>query len=392
MPSETEAGSPAPAGRFYLPELDILRFFAFFWMFLVHAVIAFPAFDSSAQPRLVNAGFYTVDLFFALSAYLLTQLMLREVARRGKVDVRAFYLRRILRIWPLYFFFLALAFLLSTGFRNSRYAMGFTASSAYFTTFLIFIGNFTICHLGPPVVVISPLWTISAEEQIYLVLPWLVRKARPWWAALVGLGLMATANYVRYYFAYHFTSGVPVWFNTFAHLDSIGIGVLLAAMPRGWFAAIPRAGRLALVAIGIGCWLTAVNYYNAEIAADTPYQVIFSYALGALGSGAIMAGFIGASKGTITSGPGRALVYLGKISYGLYVYHGLGLTLTNWFLSPLPARSVTDHLAVALSKQMVNITISFFVTLAIAACSYEWLESSFLRFKERFTVVASRPV
>ena len=116
--SSASAVRPEPGGRFYLPELDILRFFAFLWMFFVHASITFPASDTNARPRIIDAGFYTVDLFFALSAYLLTQLLVRELARRGKADVRAFYLRRLLRIWPLISSFLGLAFILSNSLQR----------------------------------------------------------------------------------------------------------------------------------------------------------------------------------------------------------------------------------------------------------------------------------
>ncbi len=379
---------PHPSSRFYLPELDVLRFFAFLWMFFVHASIAFPASDTNARPRIVDAGFYTVDLFFALSAYLLTQLLVRELARRGKADVPAFYLRRLLRIWPLYFFFLGLAFVLSNAFSGSPYALSFTARSTYFVAYLFFVGNYANAWMGPPVVILSPLWTICTEEQVYLLLPWLIRKATPIWIAAAGAALVVAANFTRCEFAFHNSSGVPVWFNTLTHLDSIGIGILLAALPRERFSGFARSRRIALAAIGIGCWLVAVNYYNSEIAADTPWQEILSYPLGAIGSGAILAAFIGASGGKVTSLPGRFLVYLGKISYGLYVFHGLGITLIKVICDPTLGRIIGNYHIL----QLVDCVLSLIVILAMAGCSYKWLEAPFLRLKERFTVVASRPV
>src|SRR5271166_2873290 len=214
IPLAAAVSSPQPSIRFYLPELDVLRFFAFLWMFFVHASIAFPASDTNARPRIVDAGFYTVDLFLALSAYLLTQLLVRELARRGKADVRAFYLRRLLRIWPLYFFFLGLAFILSHVFSDSPYASSFTARSTYFAAYLFFVGNYANAWMGPPIVILSPLWTICTEEQVYLLLPWLIRKATPIGIAAAGAALVVTANFTRVEFAFHDSSGVPVWFNT----------------------------------------------------------------------------------------------------------------------------------------------------------------------------------
>ena len=103
---------------FYRPELDILRFGAFLMVFLTHnAGYSLSYLVERHVPRVaaqiiastVSAGPYGVDLFFALSAYLITELLLREKKATGRLNVPAFYLRRILRIWPLYFTFLFVA-------------------------------------------------------------------------------------------------------------------------------------------------------------------------------------------------------------------------------------------------------------------------------------------
>src|SRR5436305_10886285 len=99
------------AGRFYRPELDGLRFFAFLGVFVFHAAprtlefyaaAGYPRWLTNLLISVFGAGAYGVDLFFALSAYLITSLMLRERATTGSFDLRSFYVRRILRIWPLY--------------------------------------------------------------------------------------------------------------------------------------------------------------------------------------------------------------------------------------------------------------------------------------------------
>jgi len=97
--------------RFYLPELDTLRFFAFLSVFSGHVLLDFGEVINqvvSLPPRLLRSitgmGGYGVDLFFALSAYLLTRLLLRERIDAGRINVRSFYIRRILRIWPLFLF------------------------------------------------------------------------------------------------------------------------------------------------------------------------------------------------------------------------------------------------------------------------------------------------
>src|SRR5258705_826029 len=92
------------AARFYVPQLDGLRFFAFLVVFIAHVGA-----QSAAPPWLgaiLPAGGFGVDLFFVLSSFLITTLLQREQGTQGRIDVRAFWMRRILRIWPLYFFFL----------------------------------------------------------------------------------------------------------------------------------------------------------------------------------------------------------------------------------------------------------------------------------------------
>ena len=101
---------------FYHPELDILRFFAFFAVFFHHALprqasiyidAGLPANVTQWLLAAKEAGAFGVDLFFALSAFLITELLRREYVNRGTFGLRAFYVRRALRIWPLYFTFLA---------------------------------------------------------------------------------------------------------------------------------------------------------------------------------------------------------------------------------------------------------------------------------------------
>ena len=103
------------APRYYRPELDVLRLFAFFIVFLSHVVPGDETFFARAHiaPEIAEliiaaavGGAFGVDLFFALSSFLITSLLLRERNLCGNIDVSRFYVRRILRIWPLYFAFL----------------------------------------------------------------------------------------------------------------------------------------------------------------------------------------------------------------------------------------------------------------------------------------------
>ena len=125
-----------PLHRFYLPELDTLRFFAFLAVFICHAGHAV-----GKDLPIVVSGSFGVDLFFALSAFLISELLLREKETCGTINVRAFWVRRILRIWPLYFCMLASAAFLG-GLNGYQLA-----------TCLFFTGNFGFILWGQPALV-----------------------------------------------------------------------------------------------------------------------------------------------------------------------------------------------------------------------------------------------
>jgi len=134
----------------------------------------------------------SLDVFFILSAFLITELLLRERESRGAVDLKAFYIRRILRIWPLYFVVLALAGLLSVFDRSQVVGWDYTFS------FLFFAGNWIMSlHAAPRAIIIAPLWSVSFEEQFYLFWPLVLRRASKKTIFLSAMALLPVAALAR---------------------------------------------------------------------------------------------------------------------------------------------------------------------------------------------------
>ena len=165
------------AGRFYLPELDGFRFLAFLSVFVGHLCLHFKV------STLAHLGAHGVDLFFTLSAYLLTELMLREKesGQPGRLDIKAFYIRRVLRIWPLYFTFLfvvlcAVLVYPIPGIPRASLAM-----------YAAFLGDFPLT--GPTSLLVVSLWSISLEEQFYLLWPHVMQRLTRRGVAGVGIAL-----------------------------------------------------------------------------------------------------------------------------------------------------------------------------------------------------------
>src|ERR1700733_1224563 len=176
------SGVPAETTRtseddFYRPGLDILRALAFLLVFIAHGLV-WDLDKPTRIGRIGRAGEFGVCIFFFLSSYLITELLLREKRDTGTIQIPAFYARRILRIWPLYFAMIAV------GQLCGLFSPSHTLSFAWVASLLLLFTNwYTVGHGYPPGF-LFPLWSISVEEQLYLVWPWIVKHLSP--SALLG--------------------------------------------------------------------------------------------------------------------------------------------------------------------------------------------------------------
>src|SRR4051812_6146531 len=162
----SSVGSDVPStqsrARFYRPELDLLRFVAFLAVFLHHAIPPYARMhDGLEHSRAIlifvrEIGSYGMSLFFVLSSYLITELLLREKQATGTVHMRAFYTRRILRIWPLYFGFLAFCVVLPHFVRKVA-----PLETGRVLAFVFLAGNWFTGRAGFTANPASPLWSIS---------------------------------------------------------------------------------------------------------------------------------------------------------------------------------------------------------------------------------------
>lgn len=369
-----------PRQSFYHPELDILRFFAFFAVFVHHGLPRNAAFyiDAGLSPTATqwllaakSAGAFGVDLFFALSAFLITELLRREYVNRGKFSLSNFYIRRALRIWPLYFTFLAAAaFVIPTILPNEKFG------PMYVISFALFFGNWVCVTSGLPFSVASPLWSISVEEQFYLGWPLLLRVFGMNLIKELAIGMLVVALGVRVLLAALGVEGAGVWCNTLARLDPIALGALLAFVLRGRTPNLNTGYRLLLCVLAMASWLLVARYLSKH----GPTSII-SYVVSAMASVSLLVAFLTTNSRLLYRPPFTWLAYLGRISYGLYVFHLFALTLMSELL-------VIPVLQIQLDFER-RFLFSFLLTVILAAVSYRWLEQPFLRLKKRFSYKAS---
>ena len=383
-------GTTRKPTKFYRPELDMMRFFAFLAVFVHHtrwtyedaALTVAPV--GSAIAKLNPSGFAAslklslsagVSLFFFLSAYLITTLLVMELDTTGTVHVQSFYARRILRIWPLYFVYLAFAICLGLAFSDLR------VSGAAIASYLLFVGNwFCVAHDWHVSPIVGLLWSISIEEQFYLFSPLSVRILKQRGLAIFSVASCCVSCILLLVFGFHGVSQDSILRpNTFIQMLFLSGGTLTALILRGrvtrmQFALRPFAALGGILCWAMGYWQFGPDSYRGQTLALSP---LFCYLLILAGVLLIFFAFLGLEARHV---PGW-MSYLGKISYGLYVWHMLAF----WLLAQIWVFP-RGHSAALLGRS----SISLLLAVVFAAMSYQWLERPFLKMKDRFAFVKSR--
>lgn len=349
---------------FYRPELDALRFCAFLAVFAHHLLPENPSLYHKLFPEQLahfvhNAVFiarYGVVLFFMLSSYLITSLLIREHDKTRTIDVRQFYIRRILRIWPLYFAFVAFCLFVWPHLRFPSLELHHYVGLATFTE------NISIIGWGWGDNPSALLWSVAVEEQFYLVWPVLMLVAGfariPW----IAIACFAVAFLSRLCMFFQGASDSQIWFATTSHIDAIAIGALIAYRNPG------KSKSTGLYLYLMGASVT----FLVVLCRDPLALNTVGYPLAVLACALLIRLTIGRDIGK--SRFARSVIYLGRISFGLYVFHIAVQQLVVRYCGTL----------------VLQFGLTLAVTVAVAALSYNFLELPFLQLKERFAVVPSR--
>jgi peptidoglycan/LPS O-acetylase OafA/YrhL len=369
--------------RFYRPELDGLRFYAFLGVFVCHSFPLETSFYRGLHlplpwmcAALVRSGASGVDLFFVLSAFLITSLLLRERTETGQISLRRFYIRRVLRIWPLYFLVVALGILLAQTAPKGIWYYDPALPWPYVAGYVLFVANSVYAILGTTHSICAPLWTVSIEEQFYLVWPALMKRLKRRGMVIAGVVTFLLATTVQLVLVLRGASSAYAYYGTASRCDSLALGILLALfvdrLPR-----LSSSMRVLLVGGGLMGWICG-SARLADFVGPASLRMALDRLLISLASGVILYGCLYSRNRLVT---GAWVVRLGKVSYGLYMLHYTGLLLAlslfhpRWGWRLLAAKAV-----------------GFVITLLLAFASYRWVESPFLRWKTRFAAVPSRPV
>jgi peptidoglycan/LPS O-acetylase OafA/YrhL len=353
---------------FYQPELDALRFFAFVMVFVAHL----PRFTSPWLLTAKRMGGFGMCVFFALSAFLIVTLLLRERESSGTINIKGFAARRVLRIWPLYFAVLLISYLIGTIWVSVH----FDSRALWFCTLLV--GNLWIIHHGWALGVAGPLWSLSVEEQFYLGIPFLTRIAGRRGLLVICL-LTIPLSYVAlaYESGIHANPATQIWVNSFVQFQFFALGGLIALWNDGRKMEWGYTARAASFVFGVFLWFIAIYKFAPE--GESGLHVLMPSYLCTLAGVA----FVFLSVLNLQMDIPRWISYLGQISYGLYVFHDIFLWGIFRNVQSWPMTSIFEK------QWVIGAGLALFATIGTAAISYRYFESPILRYKRRFATESS---
>ena len=311
-------------------------------------------------------------LMFVLSGFLVTRMLFkgRESVAKGKSvweAIRQFYLRRYLRTLPTYYLVIIAAAI-----------VGVSQTDKIFWWLMTMTPNIYIALTSEWIDKFSHLWSLAVQEQFYLVWAWLVILApKRWVLPLVGLTVLMGPLF-RIYAIETGMHKLAIKCLPFSSLDTLGLGALLAVLIELKSASFNlRAVSRILFASGVAAAL-GLHYWLALHETSQMHAVFFKTAIALAGCGVIgniVAGMRGPLAALLEWGP---CVYLGRITYGLYLYH--------FFVPPL-LRTTFNAFGLPFDHQhhLSHLLLCFAVLLLIAALSWHFIEQPIARLKERLS-------
>jgi peptidoglycan/LPS O-acetylase OafA/YrhL len=345
----------------YRPELDGLRGISILLVYLHH--IYYPL-----MPR----GFFGVDIFFVLSGFLITSLLLQEWSREGSISLKDFYIRRVLRLMPALFLLILIigGFALIFNKRATETYQGIWLSLSYASNWLYAFGYFS------PHNPLGITWSLAIEEQFYLIWPLLLTlvlrfKLGRRWILYILILLIAFISLHRKILEEQGASIFRLYYASDTHADMLLIGCLVGLLiswnllphDRRFKILMKSLAAVAVIFLGYLVGTTSWTYFTLCRCGG--------YTLVAISIALIL-------TVVITSPPKFALlvlkfaplVWIGRISYGLYLWHWP----VRWFIYPKNGLPTS-------AGQLLTVVV---LSLSLTTLSYYFVEKPFLRWKRRF--------
>ena len=361
----------------YFEELNSLRFIGFIGIFFGHVFFSndIEIVNSKIYSTLYSygkiLGFISIDSFFVLSSFLITWKGLEELKVTKKFQFKNFLIRRSLRIWPLYFLVILLGFLIE--FIKSYYTQNISSLPSFWS-FILFILNFDIIKNGYEFLFFMVfMWSISIEEQFYifwaLVLKWFQNHLLK-----ISLLIILISLIFRIYFI---DDSLNLNFHTVSALGNFGVGALAAiAAFRNSFL-ITKIRDFSKTQIVIIYLISLIIFIAIPSLQNHDLFIIIQRVLFSFVFGFIILEQTYCQQSIFKLSRIKYFNFFGKISYGLYCYHGIIITLVLKF---------SDYFSKSLFTSIfIFPTLIFCGTLLFSHLSYKFFESKILKLKTKYT-------
>jgi peptidoglycan/LPS O-acetylase OafA/YrhL len=358
--------------KIYFPNLDGLRSIAVFLVVVWHIEIHKVRFGFK-QLFFNDTGFMGVSIFFLLSGFLITYILLTEKELNQKINFKAFYMRRILRIWPLYFFTLFFGFFI--------YPRGMSLSTLSMCLLLLPNIPFMLGHIHPYV---QPIWSIGVEEQFYLFHPQFFRlknKKATFIAIAVLAIFLITFKEIGFKFPGNFFLSTLANYLYYFRIEQLLMGSMGAIIVYGYnhhelnnnaFVRLLFSKYVQILSWVYFAGHIFMTYFAGKVFSNNALFVIAVMLV-------VMNLCIPATS--IIQLNKNFLRYLGKVSYGIYLLHNIVLISVLYLLKQYTS---------ILNPILINVIVyglTLPLTVLIAGLSYKYYESYFLRLKVKFSTV-----
>ena len=368
----------------FFPGLNGLRFFAALFVLITHLELfkylnGFP--NNWSNPLILSFGSVGVDLFFVLSGFLITYLLLVEKDATGKTSLRQFYIRRILRIWPLYFFIVFLTFLIIPLFPLFPFSQG--VKNHYFEKLSLYIFMLPNAALAffPGISYATMAWSVGVEEQFYLFWPLLIKTTKKLVFVMLGVIAFFSALKLVIFFLMHWQSGrdYTKWKDliVMTRIECMALGGLGA-----YLLFYKKNAWLNIIYSPVCQWVCFLGIVPAT------YLLIW-LGIGGIKHWVYSLFFLGiilnvaSNQKVVINLETPLLNRLGKISYGIYMYQYfsivISISIVKQFISP----------GNMLLFNIIYYGLSFIITILISQLSYSFLELRFIKMKPRFSSIVS---
>ncbi len=376
----------ANANKIFFPNLDGLRFFSFLVVFLTHVFggkytqIIEPIWYEKLRIRLFSEGSTIgVSFFFVLSGFLITYLLLKEKELTNKVHVRSFYIRRILRIWPLYYLIVFYGFVLTPILKPLVGKSIVETASPLLCS--LFMNNFNAIWNGSPMLTaIAVLWSVAIEEQFYIIWPLLFAHIKKIYYLYIFLGVIFLSTLFRLIFYKDQMYIEQHTLGVIADMALGGLGAYLILFHPNFKKTIEQLPKGVLLIPYL--FVVLLFFFKYEMF----FQISWLFILKRVIISFFFCWIILEQNFSLNSafkvGKFKIISQLGKYTYGLYCLHPIVISFMSILLLKL------NLLNQIWQVWLIHFPISLMLSIIVSYLSFRFFESPFIRLKSKYEYIS----